>query len=179
MNQSFQAALKRLVTTVGSARDPLHYAVADLSARAVQGTFVACAVLAALWLAWRFRRHPRDWADPRVAAELAILLAAMVVADPLAWKAHYVALIVPYTFVWWALGRRPPDAPGRGWRWAMWWGSFACITLSAPAIWGNSVRDVLESLNVILLGALLLLILAVSLVESTTASRLLTDRDAR
>ncbi len=167
MNQSFPAALKRLFTEAGSLRDPLHYAVADWPARALQGTFVACAIVVALLLAWRFRHHPRDWADPRVAAELAILLGAMVVVDPLAWKAHYVVLIVPYTFAWWALRQRAPGAPGSSWRRALLWGSFACITLSAPAIVGNHVRDVLESLNVILIGAIMVLVLAVALVPAT------------
>jgi hypothetical protein len=165
MNQSFPAALKRLATDAGSARDPIHYAVVNWSEETVRATFFTLALLAALWLAWRFRRHPPDWGDRRTAAELAILLGAMVVVDPLAWKAHYVVLIVPYTFVWWALSRRPRTAPGRTWRWVLWWGSFACITLSAPALVGRHARDVLESLNVILIGALLLLALAVSLVD--------------
>jgi uncharacterized protein involved in response to NO len=57
----------------------------------------------------------------------------------------------------------------------MFWASAACTTLSAPAIVGNHVRDVLESLDVILLGAMMLLVLAVSLiagVEATGKSRL-------
>jgi len=173
MNQSFPAALKRLFTEAGSLRDPLHYAVADWPARAVQGAFVVCALAAALALAWRFRRHTRDWTDPAVAAELAILLGAMVVVDPLAWKAHYVVLIVPTTFAWWALRQRGRQAGW--WRWGMFWASAACTTLSAPAIVGNHVRDVLESLDVILLGAMMLLVLAVSLiagVEATGKSRL-------
>jgi alpha-1,2-mannosyltransferase len=168
MNQSFPAALKRLFTEAGSLRDPLHYAVADWPARAVQGVFVACAVVAALVVAWRFRRHGRDWTEPNVAAELAILIGAMVVVDPLAWKAHYVVLIVPFTFVWWALRRRPAGAAGNTWRWGLLWASAACIALSAPAIVGNHVRDVLESLNVILVGAVTLLVLAVSLVDAKT-----------
>lgn len=166
MNQSFPAALKRLLTEAGSLRDPVHYAVADWPAGAVQGAFVACALAAALLLAWRFRHHTRDWTDPRVAAELAVLLGAMVVVDPLAWKAHYVVLIVPTTFVWWAL-RRSRDAGW--WRWGMFWASAACITLSAPAIVGNHARDILESLNVILVGAVLLLVLAVSLIPAVGA----------
>jgi hypothetical protein len=163
MNQSFQAALKRITTFVGSARDPIHYAVTDWSERTVRTVFFGLALLAALWLAWRFRAHPPDWRDHRTAGELAILLAAMVIIDPLAWKAHYVVLIVPYTFAWWALSRMPREAAGRSWRWALWWGSFACITLSAPAVVGRHLRDVLESLNVILIGALLLLALCLSL----------------
>jgi hypothetical protein len=170
MNQSFPAALKRALTTAGSARDPVHYAVADWPARGVQWAFAAAALAAALVLAWRFRRHPRDWGDPRTAAELAILLGAIVVVDPLAWKAHYVVLIVPYTFVWWTLRRLPAGAPGRVRRWVLWWGSFICITLSAPTFVGSHLRDVLESLNVILLGALLLLALAVSLVDRSAPS---------
>lgn len=165
MNQSVPAALKRLTTEVGSARDPIHYAVVDWSGTTVRAVFIALALLAAGWLAWRFRAHPGDWGDRRTAAELAILLGAMVVVDPLAWKAHYIVLIVPYTFVWWALSRLPRDAPGRTWRWVSWWASFACITLSAPALVGRHARDVLESLNVILFGALLLLGLAVSLID--------------
>ncbi len=171
MNQSLPAALKRLLTTAGSERDPIHYAVAHWSGETVRWLFVGVTVAGVLWLAWRFRRHPRDWADRRTAAELAILLGAMVVVDPLAWKAHYVVLIVPYTFAWWALRRLPRDAPGRGWRWALWWGSFVCITLSAPALVGRHARDVLESFNVILIGALLLLGLAISLMPSGALSR--------
>lgn len=167
MNQSFPAALKRLLTATGSLRDPLHYAVADWPARAVQGVFVACAIGAALLLAWRFRRHTRDWTDPQVAAELAILLGAMVVVDPLAWKAHYVVLIVPYTFAWCALRQRAPSAGW--WQWGLFWGSAACITLSAPAIVGNHIRDMLESLNVILVGAMMLLVIAISLVDARTS----------
>lgn len=165
MNQSLLAALKRLFSVVGSARDPIHYAFTDWSGATIRWVFVGVAIVAALWLAWRFRRHPRDWNDPQVGAELAILLGATVVVDPLAWKAHFVPLIVPYTFVWWALGRRSREAPGRRWRWALWWGSFACITLSAPALVGRHLRDVLESLNAILVGALLLLVLAISLID--------------
>lgn len=170
MNQSFPAALKRLFTEAGSARDPIHYAVADWSARRVQWAFAAATLAVALVLAWRFHRHPRDWGDRRTAAELAILLGAMVVVDPLAWKAHYVVLIVPYTFVWWTLRRLPRGTPGREWRWGLWWGSFVCITLSAPALVGQHLRDVLESLNVILIGALLLLALAISLVDRSVPS---------
>lgn len=171
MNQSFPAAAKRLLTTAGSARDPVHYAIADWSGERVRRLFFGVALAAALWLAWRFRRHPADWADRRTAAELAILLGAMVVVDPLAWKAHYVVLIVPYTFAWWALRRLPANAPGRAWRWSLWWASFACITLSAPTIVGRHARDVLESFNVILMGALMLLGLAVSLIGLSDIAR--------
>ena len=165
-NQSLLAAMKRLLTTAGGARDPVRYAATDWPPGTVRAAFYALVALAGMWLAWRFRHHPPDWADPRTTAELAILLGAMVVVDPLAWKAHYVVLIVPYTFAWWALRRLPEGTPGRVWRWVLWWGSFACITLSAPALVGRHFRDVLESLNVILVGAVLLLALALSLVRT-------------
>ena len=63
----------------------------------------------------------------------------------------------------------------------MFWGSAACITLSAPAIVGNHMRDVLESLNVILVGAIMLLVLAVTLtpVVETTGKSLLDATDAQ
>lgn len=165
-NQSLFAAMKRLLTHDGGSRDPVRYAVADWSPGALRVAFYGIVVVVGLWLAWRFRQHPLDWTDPRTAAELAVLIGAMVVVDPLAWKAHYVVLIMPYTFAWWALRRVPEGMPGRAWRWALWWGSFACITLSAPALVGRQLRTVLESSNVILLGATLLLVLSLSLMRA-------------
>jgi hypothetical protein len=165
-NQSLFAAMKRLLTNEGGSRDPVRYSVADWSPGALRAAFYGIVAVVGLWLAWRFRQHPLDWTDPRTAAELAVLIGAMVVVDPLAWKAHYVVLIMPYTFAWCALRRLPEGTPGRAWRWALWWGSFACITLSAPALVGRQLRAGLESLNVILLGATLLLVLSLSLIRA-------------
>ena len=81
---------------------------------------------------WRLRQHTRDLTGPRAGGELALCLGAMVVVDPLAWKAHYVSLITAYAFSWWVLRRN--SAPR--WQWALWWGSLACLTGSAAAIWG-------------------------------------------
>jgi len=143
-NQSLLAALKRLLP--GAAR-PL---------------FFALAALGAAGLAWVFRHDPPDLADPRTAAELAICLGALVVVDPLAWKAHYVTLVAAYFFCWEALRRLRAGAAG-WWRWALWWGSFACLSLSAPFVVGERVKNALETANVILIGALLVIGLALSL----------------
>jgi len=145
-NQSLLAALKRLLPAVAG---PL---------------FFALAALGAAGLAWAFRHDPRNLADPRTAAELAICLGALVVVDPLAWKAHYVMLVAAYFFCWEALRRLPAEAVGGGWwRWVLWWGSFACLSLSAPFVVGERVKTALETANVILIGALLLIGLALSL----------------
>ena len=162
-NQSLLAALRRVLTVEGGARDPLQYAVGAWSARAVQRLFYGLAGLGAVGLALAFRKRPGSLRDRRTAAEFAICLGAMTVVSPLAWKAHYVTLLAPYFFAWWALRRLPADQPASRVRWAMWWGSFACLTLSAPALVGEGLKGRLESLNVITVGALLVLALAVSL----------------
>ena len=151
-NQSLLAALKRLSPATGRV---LFYAIAGG---------------AALALAWAFRSHPRDLADPIIPIELAICLGAAVVVDPLAWKAHYVTLVAAYMYAW-----RELRAPAPRWRWVLWWGSFACLTLSASFIVGTRVSDWLETWNVILLGALLVLALALSLMPR---SRPLPSRSA-
>ena len=145
-NQSLLAALKRLIPAAAVAV-PLFYALAALGAAG---------------LAWAFRHDPPDLADPRTAAELAICLAALVVMDPLAWKAHFVTLVAAYFFCWEALHRLPVGVPGR-WRWALWWGSFACLSLSAPFVVGERINNALETGSVILVGALLVIALALSL----------------
>jgi len=154
MNQSLLAALKRLLTAEGSARDPVHYAVAAWpTQRAVTG-FYLLAGLGALGLALAFRRHPPglDAPPPTLAAELAVCLAAMTLVSPLAWKAHFVTVLPAYWWAWRGLSGRMA--------WGVWWGSFACLTLSAPALVGERINNVLESLNVITVGALLVLALA-------------------
>ncbi len=145
-NQSLLAALKRLFPGGGVAL-PL---------------FSALAVLGVAGLAWAFRHDPKTLADPRTAAELAICLGALVMVDPLAWKAHYVMLVAAYFFCWEALRRLPAGAAG-WWRWALWWGSFAFLSLSAPLVVGERVNNTLETANVILVGGLLVIGLALSL----------------
>ncbi|HEV8303536.1 MAG TPA: glycosyltransferase family 87 protein [Gemmatimonadales bacterium] len=163
-NQSLLAALKRLLTAEGGARDPVRYAVAAWpTARATQ-LFAVVAVLGALGLAVAFRRHPPGLRDRSAAAELAICLPASTLVTPLAWKAHFVTLLAGYWFVWWALGRLPPGK-SRRWRLGLLWLSVGLLTLSAPALVGKRATGVLESLNAITLGALIVVGLGVSLLS--------------
>lgn len=157
MNQGMLAAVKRLVTAAGGARDPVRYAVADWSTEAARRAFFVIAGLGALGLARAFRGRPRELRGRRDAAELAVCVGAMTVVSPLAWKAHFVTLLAPYWFAWWALRRQPSGARWRRAQWGLWWGSFACLTLSAPALVGERLNNALESLNVITVGALLVL----------------------
>src|SRR4029077_2835069 len=132
---------------------------------AARTLFEALAVGLAIGMAWLFRKRPGDLTGPRAGGELALCLGAMVVVDPLAWKAHYVALITAYAFCWWAL--RQGGAPR--WQWGLWWGSLVCVSGSAAAIWGGHLSHVLESYDVILAGAGMLLVLTASRLDGWTA----------
>ena len=90
----------------------------------------------------------------------------MTLVSPLAWAAHFVTLVAPAALVWAALRRLPRGAPGRWWRWGLWWASFGCITLSASGFVGWAWSRRLESLSVITLGAVLLVSLALSLLPT-------------
>ena len=161
-NQSLLAALKRLLTTAGSARDPAHYAIAAWSTASVVRLFEGLALIAAGALAWAWRRHSTDLRHPTAMAELAVGLGAMIIVDPLAWKAHYVTLIAAYFLVFRELRQRPRGDR----RWVWWWLSFVCLTLSAPVFVGNRINDVLESYNVILVGAVMVVGLALTLTRN-------------
>ena len=159
-NQSLLAAVKRLVTVEGGARDPVRYAVLAWPTARAQRLFYLLAGLGAVGLALAFRRHPPGLTDGTLGAELAVCLGAMTLVTPLAWKAHFVTLVAAYWLAWRWLSGLPQGAPGRGLAWGVWWASFACLTLSAPALVGERVNDALESLNVITVGALLVVGLA-------------------
>jgi hypothetical protein len=151
-NQSMLAALKRLLTTEGGARDPVRYAIAAWPTSRVQGLFYGLVALGVLGLALAFRRHPAGLADRTLVGELAVCLCALPLVSPLAWKAHFVTLLVGYWLAWRVIRGRGP--------WTLWWASCACLTLSAAALLGGRLSHTLESLNVITVGALLVMGLA-------------------
>ena len=124
-NQSLLAALKRLLTSEGSARDPVHTAVADWPTQRVVHLLYGLIGLAAVALALLFLRNPPDLASPRTVGELAIILVLMPLISPLAWKPHFVTLLVGYWLIW----RLSPGKPRPVW--ILWWASFVCLTLSA------------------------------------------------
>jgi len=165
-NQALLSALKRLLTVQGGATNPIDYAVAAWPTTAVVRLFWLVAALAGLGLAFAFRGSSRDLRDPRCAGEFAVCLGAMTLVSPLAWAAHFVTLVAPAALVWAALRRLPRGAPGRWWRWGLWWASFGCITLSASGFVGWAWSRRLESLSVITLGAVLLVSLALSLLPT-------------
>ncbi|OLC07925.1 MAG: hypothetical protein AUH41_09390 [Gemmatimonadetes bacterium 13_1_40CM_66_11] len=152
-NQSLVAALRRLLTREGGARDPIHYAVADWPPRRVVRLFYALGAIGALALAFAWRRHPPGLDTPSMHGELAVGLCILPLVSPLAWKAHFVSLLAGYWLIW----RVMQGVKVQRWVWLAWWASFACLTLTGPALIGTHGRSVVESLNVITLGALLVL----------------------
>ncbi len=158
-NQSLLAALKRSLTIAGGARDPVKLAVADWSTERVVRLFYAliAAIGVAFALAFWGNQSRPTLASPRSFGELAVILVLMPLMSPLAWKAHFVTLLVGYWLIWRVM---PPLGKGR-WVWSLWWGSLVCLTLSAPALVGTRARSILESWNVITVGALLVLSLTI------------------
>lgn len=84
-------------------------------------------------------------------------LVAMTLVTPLAWKAHYVTLLPGYWFLWWA--------PRPRWATGMVAVSALLVTASAPAVVGRGAAAVLESWNVIAVGALIVLALGVAVLR--------------
>jgi hypothetical protein len=158
-NQSVLAAFKRILTPEGGARDPLQYALAAWPSMRVVRLFYVLGTIGVVLLAIAWRRHPPGLADPIVAGELVCLLCLMPIISPLAWKAHFVTLLAGYWLSWKVLRTGTGTGTGTG---IIWWISFACLTLSAAAILGTHVSRVLESLNVITIGALLVFGLALA-----------------
>jgi hypothetical protein len=152
-NQSLLAALRRLLTHEGGARDRIHYAVAAWPPRRVLALFYGVGAIGAAALAFAFRRNPPGLDDPSMRGELAVGLCILPLLTPLAWKAHFVTLLAGYWLVW----RVMREAKPRRGVWAVWWASFACLTLTGPALIGRYGRSVVEAFNVITIGALLVL----------------------
>jgi hypothetical protein len=150
MNQSLLAALKRALTAEGGARDPVQYAIASWPTARVVPLFYALLFVAAVGLALAFRRSPPGLTSGSVVGEVVVGLCILPIVSPLAWKAHFVPLLAGYWLAWRL--SRPVGVT--------WWASFICLTLSASALLGGRVSHILESWNVITVGALLVVALA-------------------
>jgi Glycosyltransferase family 87 len=159
-NQSLLAALKRVLTVEGGARDPLRYPLAAWPPLRVVHVFYAIGAVGMLLLALGWWRYPPGLDDPVALGELVTLLCLMPIVSPLAWKAHFETLLAGYWLAWRVLH----GGTGRG-PWIAWWASFGCLTLTAAALIGTHLSRVLESLNVITVGALL--VFALSLYATT------------
>jgi glycosyl transferase family 87 len=152
-NQSLLAALRRLLTQEGGARDPVRYAIAAWPPRRVQWLFYGLAAAGVGLLAAALRRNPPGLDDPSMRDELVIGLCVMALLTPLAWKAHFVTVLAGYWLTWRAVsGQNVPR-----WIRGLWWASFALLTLTAPALISTHARSIAESLNAITVGALLVL----------------------
>jgi len=151
-NQSLLSAMKRVLTVEGGARDPLRYPVTSWQTTRVVHLFYGVVAVVLIALAFAFRRNPPGLADPSVFNEVAVGLCLMTLVSPLAWKAHFVTLLAGYWLVWRVIRGRKARLP-----WVVWWSSFVCLTLTAPLLIGGRLRAVLESLNVITVGGLLVL----------------------
>ena len=119
--------------------------------------FYGVAGFLAAGLALAFRGGGPDLQTRRAAGEWTISLVAMTLVTPLAWKAHYVTLLPGYWFLWWA--------PRPRWATGMLAVSALLVTASAPAVVGRRAAAVLESWNVIAVGALIVLALGVALLR--------------
>ena len=151
-NQSLLSAMKRVLTVEGGARDPLRYPVTSWQTTRVVHLFYGVVAVVLIALAFAFRRSPPGLADPSVFSEVVVGLCLMTLVSPLAWKAHFVTLLAGYWLVWRVIRGRKARLP-----WVVWWSSFVCLTLTAPLLIGGRLRAVLESLNVITVGGLLVL----------------------
>jgi len=151
-NQSLLSAMKRVLTVEGGARDPLRYPVTSWQTTRVVHLFYGVVAVVLIALAFAFRRNPPGLADPSVFSEVVVGLCLMTLVSPLAWKAHFVTLLAGYWLVWRVIRGRKARLP-----WVVWWSSFVCLTLTAPLLIGGRLRAVLESLNVITVGGLLVL----------------------
>lgn len=163
LNQSLLAALERLAPDAPGW--PLFLAVA------------AVLVAVGLWAIRRGRTEPAavasggPLADRREVLEIAMVLAAMSLLSPLAWKSHFVTLVplAAALFAWTPAGerwgaRRPgatervaprSTAGGRG-LYVLLGASFIVLDLSSDGVIGRSAAMALESASVITWGALLL-----------------------
>src|SRR5271165_2934560 len=140
INQSMVGVLTRLLTEIplGTNRYDLHLDVHLVSwppqAVSYLVKFLTIALLALLAF---FCRTPTDnRRDPRLLAEIALVVLTMLFISERSWKHHFVTLLVPYAYLVWEF-YFPSKGPGSRWGIAgALGGSFLLMATTSPEIGG-------------------------------------------
>lgn len=153
-NQGLAAWLNRLFTDAVAIEPDQRITLIHLPAAALttlRTTLTLCVVAVLVWT-WRPRRTHQTPALA-AAAELSITLIAMLVLSGYTWKAHYVAMLLPYTVLLAFLADARWSSPKRrrvaGWLIV----SVVLMTLSTEFA-GPHIADLLMSYGVVLFSAL-------------------------
>jgi len=140
INQSMVGVLTRLLTEIplGTNRYDLHLDVHLVSwPPQVVSYLVKFLTIALLALLAFFCRTPTDdRRDPRLLAEIAMVVLTMLFISERSWKHHFVTLLVPYAYLVWEF-YFPSKGPGS--RWGIGGalgGSFLLMATTSPEIGG-------------------------------------------
>jgi hypothetical protein len=134
-NQSLVAVLNRLLGQSVALRPDVYLTLVQLPDAAVSVIRLALSAALLGGLARVFRRRFEPQTPPLAkAAELSLVLIAMLVLSGYTWKAHYVAMLLPYSVLLAYLAdARYPDWPRR-WIAGLLATSFALVCLSGEIV---------------------------------------------
>lgn len=160
-NQSLYAFLTRLLSTEPSGSISIN--IADLSAQTVKKINYLIISIIAIIPAFLFRRKLEDKKSMLPILEFAFIFAAIPVISPLAWKAYFIFLWIPYFTIYLILFRLDYTISKFKIKFlkALFYLSLILNIFSTEAFSGRNFSDILETFGAITFGTILLMIIII------------------
>jgi hypothetical protein len=161
-NQSLYAFLTRLLSTEPSGS--ITISIAELSAESVKKINYLIIAIISIIPAFIFRKKINNKLSMKPILEFAFIFAAIPVISPLAWKAYFIFLWLPYLIIYLVLFRLEYNISSRKLSFlkGVFYVSLVLTVFSTEAFAGGYFSDVLETLGAITFGTILIIILLTS-----------------
>lgn len=160
-NQSLYGFLTRLLSTEPT--ESISINIAELSAQTVKKINYVIISVIAIVPAILFRFKIKDKKAMKPILEFAFIFAAIPVISPLAWKAYFIFLWLPYFVIYLILFRLAYNISSKKIKTlkVIFYISILLTVFSTEAFSGKNFSDILETLGAITLGTILVLTLLV------------------
>lgn len=160
-NQSLYAFLTRLLSTEPSGSVTIN--IAEFSTEAVKKINYLIIAVISIIPAFIFRKKITDKKSMKPIIEFAFIFAAIPVISPLAWKAYFIFLWLPYLLIYLILFRLEYNTSTKKMNImkTLFYASLLLTIFSTEAFTGGYFSDVLETFGAITFGTMLTIVLLI------------------
>lgn len=166
-NQSVFGALLRFFTSLDPS-DGVYINFTDFPVKLIQKSTYLLVAVASIYPAFLFRKKiqsPQDFAN---LLQYSIVFTAVPLLSPVAWKAYFIFLWVPYFLIYLFIYRMKSNISDSGRRKLkiLFWISLLLTVFTTELITGPYFSDVLEAWSTITFGSILLIIIQILLFKN-------------
>lgn len=161
-NQSVFGALLRFFTSLDPSHD-MYINFTDFPVKTIQKATYGIVGLASIYPAYLFREKLKDPSSFKSVLQYSLIFTAIPILSPVAWKAYFIFLLVPYFIIYFLIYRAKSNISlaGKKKLKILFWLSLILNVFTTELITGPYFSDVLEAWSTITFGSILLIVIQI------------------